>query len=35
MYMAVSNQWTGLLEWTTGLAFDLNFKVAVDIGGVI
>ena len=22
--------WTGLLDWTTGLTFDLNFKVAVD-----
>ena len=23
--MAVSNRWTGLLEWTTGMDFDLFF----------
>ena len=28
--LAVTIQWTGLLDWTTGLTFDLNFKVAVD-----
>ena len=23
---AVSNRWTGLLEWTTGMDFDLSFS---------
>ena len=27
MFKAVSNRWTGLLEWTTGMDFDPFFLV--------
>ena len=31
-FMAVSVQWNGLLEWTTGMPFDLTFSHKNPIG---
>ena len=29
--MAVSNRWTGLLEWTTGMDFELFFLLFQEL----